>query len=185
LEEFQTLRTDQEVQDFSVQVGAITKMQLDETWPVERYLDGILMEHRYVVKNIPKALRYLYAEALALALRLVRDFPETPRAWAVYLSLPFLCLQTCQSFRNTGPKMREMGLRLLQFIRGDIEALYLDAVVLRQTNKERRIARESAQGVQGEGTSSWSPQAAAFFRDGKWSLAMQEWRRMEAICIEA
>ena len=174
LEEFQTLRTDQEVQDFSVQVGAITKMQLDETWPVERYLDGILMEHRYVVKNIPKALRYLYAEALALALRLVRDFPETPRAWAVYLSLPFLCLQTCQSFRNTGPKMREMGLRLLRFIRGDIEALYLDAVVLRQTNKERRIARESAQGVQGEGTSSWSPQAAAFFRDGKWSLAMQE-----------
>ena len=174
LEEFQTLRTDQEVQDFSVQVGAITKMQLDDTWPVERYLDGILMEHRYVVKNIPKALRYLYAEALALALRLVRDFPETPRAWAVYLSLPFLCLQTCQSFRNTGPKMREMGLRLLQFIWGDIEALYLDAVVLRQTNKERRIARESAQGVQGEGTSSWSPQAAAFFRDGKWSLAMQE-----------
>jgi hypothetical protein len=174
LEEFQTLRTDQEVQDFSVQVGAITKMQLDDTWPVERYLDGILMEHRYVVKNIPKALRYLYAEALALALRLVRDFPETPRAWAVYLSLPFLCLQTCQSFRNTGPKMREMGLRLLRFIRGDIEALYLDAVVLRQTNKERRIARESAQGVQGEGTSSWSPQAAAFFRDGKWSLAMQE-----------
>jgi len=173
VEAFQALRTDAEVRFFEAQVGGISRLQLEATWPLEKYLDGILMEHRYVVKDIPRDLKSLYAQALAVALRLVRDFPDHPRAWALYLAMPFLCLQTCQGFRNTGPKMREMGLRLLRFIRGDIEALFAEAVELRQTNKERRLARICIPGALAQG-SSWSDQAATLFREGKWSLAMQE-----------
>jgi len=173
VEEFAALRTDQEVRTFEVHGTVITKQALNNSWPLEEYLDDILTTHRYIVKELPRDLTRLYAEALLMALRVVRDFPEERRAWAVYLTLPFLCLQTCQSFRATGKKMREMGLRLLRFIRGDIQNLYNEAVMMRQANKERRLAKESVPAPVQRGP-AWSPQAAAYFREGRFSLAMAE-----------
>ncbi len=126
VEEFAALRTDQEVRTFEVHGTVITRQALNSSWPLEEHLDDILITQRYIVKELPRDLTRLYAEALLLALRLVHSFPDERQAWVVYLTLPFLCLQTCQSFRATG-KMREMGLRLLRFIRGDIQNLYNEA----------------------------------------------------------
>ena len=40
VEAFQALRTDAEVRFFEAQVGGISRLQLDATWPLEKYLDG-------------------------------------------------------------------------------------------------------------------------------------------------
>ncbi len=173
VDEFAALRTDYEVWTFEVQGKVVTRLQLNNTWPLEEYLDDILTTQRFIVKELPMDLIRLYAEALLLALRMVRDFPDQRRAWAVYLALPFLCLQTCQGFRPTGKRMREMGLRLLRFIKGDVQNLYNEAVMLHQANKEHCLAKAN-NALPVVGGSYWSRQAAAYFWEGRLLLAMAE-----------
>jgi hypothetical protein len=74
--------------------------------------------------------------------------------------------------------MREMGQRLLRFIKGDVQNLYNEAVMLRQANKEHRLAKANNALPVVEG-SSWSQQAAAYFREGRLLLAMAEMEHNE------
>ncbi len=68
VEEFAALRTDYEVWTFEVQGTVVMRLQLNNTWPLEEYLDDILTTQRFIVKELPTDLIWLYAEALLLAL---------------------------------------------------------------------------------------------------------------------
>jgi hypothetical protein len=68
VEEFAALRTNYEVWTFEVQGTVVTRLQLNNTWPLEEYLDDILTMQRFIVKELPTDLIWLYAEALLLTL---------------------------------------------------------------------------------------------------------------------
>ncbi len=66
-----------------------------------------------------------------------------------------------------------MGLRPLRFVKGDVQNLYNEAVMLCQANKEHRLAKAN-NALPVVGGLSWSRQAAVYFREGRLSLAMAE-----------
>ncbi len=175
---YNNLRTDREVADFEISTGPLLLQALRGTWDIENYLDNILVEHRFIVRLIPRALTRLWGEALLLATRLVRDHPKEHRAWAIYMALPFLCLQTSQGYRSQGPRMQEMRACLVRFIRGDLQALYWEAIELHQANRQRRMAKEACDLEQElehpHLKQGWTRQAAQLVKEGRLAAALEE-----------
>jgi hypothetical protein len=56
VEEFAALCTNYEVRTFEVQGTVVTRLQLNNTWPLEEYLDDILTTQRFIVKELPTDL---------------------------------------------------------------------------------------------------------------------------------
>ena len=187
LEEFQTLRTDQEVQDFSVQVGPITKDAVGRhvaSGEVSGWdFDGAPLrgeEHPQGVERTSMRRRWhLRCDWCGISQRHHVHGRCTCR-------FPFFVYKRASHSATQGPKMREMGLRLLRFIRGDIEALYLDAVVLRgRPTRSGGLPGRAHKARRGKGhrRGHLKLRPSTVMASGRWRC--RSWRRMEAICIEA